>query len=134
MNFSKKHPTNSIEPDNKQALALRVRFESGGAAGASSDVKKKKRDNKFQPQWGTEAARDPSAMTDKSPEDLYEYGSTLFSRKNYEHCADIFELSCKRSGNTLGPSCSNAVYCRMMIMDYGFVSCRITKLLLLYFF
>ncbi|OEU10643.1 O-linked N-acetylglucosamine transferas-like protein [Fragilariopsis cylindrus CCMP1102] len=110
----------AIEPDNKQALALRVRFESGGAAGASSDVKKKKRDNKFQPQWGTEAARDPSAMTDKSPEDLYEYGSTLFSRKNYEHCADIFELSCKRSGNTLGPSCSNAVYCRMMIMDYGF--------------
>lgn len=37
-----------------------------------------------------------------------------------EHCADIFELSYKRSGNTLGPSCSNAVYCRMMIMDWGF--------------
>jgi protein O-GlcNAc transferase len=56
----------------------------------------------------------------KSPEDLYEYGSTLFSRKNYEHAADVFELSCKRSDYTLGPACSNAVYCRMMIMDWGF--------------
>mmetsp|Transcript_13126 Transcript_13126/g.15005 ORF Transcript_13126/g.15005 Transcript_13126/m.15005 type:complete len:716 (+) Transcript_13126:100-2247(+) len=109
----------AIEPDNKEALALRERFESGGASGGG-EVKRKKRDNKFQPQWGTAEARNPSAMTDKTPEDLYEYGSTLFSRKNYEHCADIFELSCIRSGNKLGPSCSNAVYCRMMIMDYGF--------------
>ena len=56
----------------------------------------------------------------KTPEDLYDYGSRLFSRRNYEHCADIFELSCKRSQYTLGPACSNAVYCRMMILDWGF--------------
>jgi len=109
----------SIEPGNKDALSLRERFQSGGALGAEN-IKTKKRENKFQPQWGTPEANNPSAMTDKTPEDLYEYGSTLFSRKNYEHCADVFELSCKRSGKTLGPSCSNAVYCRMMIMDWGF--------------
>jgi tetratricopeptide (TPR) repeat protein len=109
----------AIEPDNKEAIALKQRFETGGALGAG-EIKGKKRENKFQPQWGTPEARNPSAMTNKTPEDLYEYGSTLFSRKNYEHCADVFELSCKRSGNTLGPSCSNAVCCRMMIMDYGF--------------
>jgi len=121
-----------IEPDNTEALALRERFETGGASGGGK-VKGKKRENKFQPQWGTAEARNPSAMTDKSPEDLYEYGATLFARKNYEHCADVFELSCKRSGNTLGPSCSNAVYCRMMIMDYGFVSPPLIKQLSLIF-
>lgn len=98
---------------------MRKRIESGGADGVEN-VKAKERENKFQPQWGTPEANNPSAMTGRTPEDLYEYGSTLFARKNYEHCADVFELSCKRSGNTLGPSCSNAVYCRMMIMDWGF--------------
>jgi len=110
----------AIEPGNKEALALKARIESGGASGADKVKRKKERENKFQPQWGTPEANNPSAMTGKTPEDLYEYGSTLFSRKNYEHCADVFELSCKRSGNTLGPSCSNAVYCRMMVMDWGF--------------
>ena len=109
----------SIDPGNKDALALKERIETGGASGAEK-VKRKERENKFQPQWGTPEADNPSAMTGKTPEDLYEYGSTLFARKNYEHCADVFELSCKRSGNKLGPSCSNAVYCRMMIMDWGF--------------
>lgn len=109
----------AIEPENKDALALKERFESGGASGTGLK-QTKTRENKFQPQWGTPEANNPSLMTGKTPEDLYEYGSTLFARKNYEHCADVFELSCKRSDNTLGPSCSNAVYCRMMIMDWGF--------------
>jgi protein O-GlcNAc transferase len=110
-----------LEPDNKEALFLKERFETGGAMGSGNapPVKKRKeRDNKFQPQWGTPEASNP--LMGKSPEDLYEYGSTLFSRKNYEHAADVFELSCKRSNETLGPACSNAVYCRMMIMDWGF--------------
>jgi tetratricopeptide (TPR) repeat protein len=114
----------AIEPDNKEAIFLKERFETGGAMGWEGStnrmdtVKRKERENKFQPQWGTPEASNP--LMGKSPEDLYEYGSTLFSRRNYEHCADVFELSCLRSGNTLGPSCSNAVYCRMMIMDWGF--------------
>ena len=110
-----------LEPDNKEAKFLKERFETGGAMGQSEQQpikKRKQRDNKFQPEWGTPEASNP--LMGKSPEDLYEYGSTLFSRKNYEHAADVFELSCKRSNETLGPSCSNAVYCRMMIMDWGF--------------
>jgi tetratricopeptide (TPR) repeat protein len=108
----------ALEPDNKEALFLKERFETGGAVGVGDKVKRKPRENKFQPQWGTPEASNP--LMGKSPEDLYEYGSTLFSRRNYEHCADAFELSCLRSDRKLGPSCSNAVYCRMMIMDWGF--------------
>jgi protein O-GlcNAc transferase len=76
------------------------------------------RENKFQPNYGTPEADRP--LDGKAPEELYEYGATLFSRRNYEHCADVFELSCKRSNYQLGASCSNAVYCRHMIMDWGF--------------
>mmetsp|Transcript_64687 Transcript_64687/g.131552 ORF Transcript_64687/g.131552 Transcript_64687/m.131552 type:complete len:825 (+) Transcript_64687:183-2657(+) len=110
----------SIEPNNNEAIALKKRIENDGAHVGEQVVEPKKRENKFQPQWGTPEAGNPSAMTGKSPEDLYEYGTTLFARKNYEHCADVFELSCLRSGNTLGPSCANAVYCRMSVMDWGF--------------
>ena len=106
----------AIEPDNKEALMLRDRFQS--ASEGLPVGKRKERENKFQPQYGTPEASNP--LAGKSPEDLYEYGATLFARKNYEHCADVFELSCKRSGYSLGPSCSNAVYCRMMVMDWGF--------------
>jgi hypothetical protein len=37
-----------------------------------------------------------------------------------QDCADLFELSCYKSGEKLGPSCANAVYCRTMIVDWGF--------------
>lgn len=106
----------ALEPDNQEALHLKERFEAGGQGLPVG--KRKERQNKFQPNYGTPEASNP--LQGKSPEDLYEYGSTLFSRKNYEHCADVFELSCQRSGYSLGPSCSNAIYCRMMIMDWGF--------------
>jgi len=80
--------------------------------------KNRKGNNKFQAPYGSAESQNP--LEGKSPEDLYEYGATLFSRRNYEHCADIFELSCLRSNLQLGPACSNAIYCRMMIMDWGF--------------
>ncbi|KAL3910860.1 MAG: hypothetical protein SGARI_001923, partial [Bacillariaceae sp.] len=112
----------AIDPEHKEALFLKERFQTGGAMGLGNSQpqvkKRKERDNKFQPQWGTPEASNP--LMNKSPEDLYEYGSTLFSRKNYEHAADVFELSCKRSDYTLGPACSNAAYCRMMLMDWSF--------------
>lgn len=56
----------------------------------------------------------------QTPEQLYEVASVHFSNKNYEECADIFEISCQRSGVTLGPSCVNAVYCRSLIVDWGY--------------
>ncbi|NJL18726.1 MAG: hypothetical protein HC938_17835, partial [Nitrospira sp.] len=56
----------------------------------------------------------------KTPEQLYDMGAALFAQKDYEACADIFEISCQRSGYKLSPSCANAVYCRNMILDWGF--------------
>ena len=109
------------DPAHQEARELKHRFattSTGGHHEAVKSVNRKKRDNKFQPAFGTPEADDP--LHGKSPEDLYEYGSTLFSRRNYEHCADIFELSCRRSNYQLGPSCTNAVYCRTMILDWGF--------------
>lgn len=108
----------AMDPNHEEAQHLKERY-SGTAPEGSGDARKtKKRSNKFQAQYGTPEADKP--LDGKSPEDLYEYGSTLFSRRNYEHCADVFELSCKRSGRQLGPACSNAIYCRMMLMDWGF--------------
>lgn len=107
----------SIDPNNEDALQLQQKL-SGGGRKSKSKGKNKIRENKFQPNYGTPEADRP--LDDKSPEDLYEYGATLFSRRNYEHCADVFELSCRRSNYQLGPSCSNAIYCRHMIMDWGF--------------
>jgi tetratricopeptide (TPR) repeat protein len=56
----------------------------------------------------------------KTPEELYELASKEFAKKEFEECADIFEIGCLRSNNRLGPACANAVYCRSMITDYGF--------------
>ncbi len=115
----------AMDPMHPEARALQDRLEGKTTTTTSSKVESttaresnKKRDNKFQPRYGTPEADNP--LEGKSPEDLYEYGATLFTRRNYEHCADVFELSCLRSNEQLGPSCSNAIYCRMMIMDWGF--------------
>jgi protein O-GlcNAc transferase len=116
----------TMDPMHPEALALKDKLEgkitpplgSSSVDHNSDTATFKKRDNKFQARYGTPEADNP--LEGKSPEDLYEYGATLFSRRNYEHCADIFELSCVRSNLKLGPSCSNAIYCRMMIMDWGF--------------
>ena len=37
-----------------------------------------------------------------TPEELYEIGSKHFSDRQYEDCADVFELSCQLSKSTLG--------------------------------
>jgi protein O-GlcNAc transferase len=119
-----------LDPDNEVAEELKRRFDAGQdvsdvnnmATGdgnmAGFKKKPKKPRGKFQPEFGS--SEDANPLANKSPEDLYEHGSTLFSRRNYEHCADVFELSCRVSDFTLGPACSNAVYCRMMITDWGF--------------
>jgi tetratricopeptide (TPR) repeat protein len=113
-----------FDPTHAEAREVQSKLESqsqgGGRVDPSSftNVNRKERTSKFQPGFGTPEADDP--LKGKTPEDLYEYGSTLFSRRNYEHCADVFELSCRRSNYQLGPSCSNAVYCRSMVLDWGF--------------
>lgn len=59
-------------------------------------------------------------LQDLTPEQLYDIAADKFSSKEYEECADVAEISCLRSFEKLGPSCSNAVYCRSIIVDYGF--------------
>jgi protein O-GlcNAc transferase len=55
-----------------------------------------------------------------TPEQLYELAAEDFASKDYELCADVFTYSCIKSNHTLGPACANAVYCRTMIVDWGF--------------
>lgn len=105
----------SVDPNNGAALAIIKEFgeaRTGGAgtAGAPS--------NDSSASSATKEQQDP--YYGKTPEELYEVASAHFSDKRYETCADVFELSCQRSGRSLGPSCANAVYCRSMIVDWGF--------------
>jgi tetratricopeptide (TPR) repeat protein len=74
----------SIDSSNGDALALLEKFEGGGTSKSrsSSKASRKKRENPFQPNYGTPEADRP--LDDKSPEELYSYGATLFSRRNYE--------------------------------------------------
>ena len=114
----------SIDPDNEKVLAVKREF-------IDSKTKKPGQDEtETTPSSSSTTTTDaPGATTassshlkldQKSPEELYEVASGYFSSKDYETCADIFELSCQKSGETLGPSCANAVYCRSMIADWGF--------------
>ena len=102
----------SVDATNANAKAVRNEFRSYLGDTFSSDdesVSKMKDDENCN-----------ADLKGKTPEELYEIGSSHFSEKNFEECADVFEISCLRSGQQLGPSCVNAVYCRMMISDYGF--------------
>lgn len=104
----------SIDPDNAAAKAVQDEFGAGGtsvgtSSSTSGDMDTADDDDDENPD-----------LKGKSPEQLYEVAAEHFSNKDYEECADIFEISCLRSGGKLGPSCSNAVYCRNMITDWGF--------------
>ena len=100
----------AVDPNNKAALAIQREYRPSNSQNAA---------NPNAPATVVAASRDDE--TDgKKPEELYELASRYFSEKKYEECADIFELSCIRSNYRLGPSCSSAVYCRNLIVDYGF--------------
>lgn len=94
-----------VDPHNEAALLVQREYgeESSGNI-SSADIEEDSN----------------SDLHGKTPEQLYEIASQHFSEKNYEECADIFEISCARSGHKLGPSCASAVYCRNLIVDYGF--------------
>jgi tetratricopeptide (TPR) repeat protein len=101
----------SVDPDNLAALAVQDEFGDGDIVGLKS---------LSMDDGDTDDADDNDDLREKSPETLYGIASEHFSEKDYEECADVFEISCLRSGNRLGPSCANAVYCRNMITDWGF--------------
>lgn len=86
----------SVDPNNPAALQVQQEFGEFKSKGPNADLK------------------------GQTPEQLYALASDHFANKHYEECADVFEISCIRSNYKLGPSCANAVYCRTMILDYGF--------------
>ena len=108
----------SVDPNNEAALAIQKEFGEGRTGGSAAGV----------PSTDTEQSASSAAKSNeeedpyygKTPEALYEVASEHFAKKEYEACADVFELSCARSRRTLGPSCANAIYCRSMIVDWGF--------------
>jgi protein O-GlcNAc transferase len=95
----------ALEADPKNLLALAVQNEYAPVQKTTQTTKKESKNKDLE---------------GKTPEQLYDMASHLFADKKYEECADISEISCIRSGHALGPSCSNAVYCRNLIVDYGF--------------
>ena len=118
-----------MDPNNAKALAVKREFvykiqqsNAGPTAPARSSAKtgsaNQAQQSNLKTQKTTNKKSDP--LSGKTPEQLYEVASKHFSNKEYEKCADTFERSCQESGETLGPSCANAVYCRNMIVDWGF--------------
>lgn len=99
----------TVDPTNAAARAVRNEFGGGS-----------EKDDSKKPEAGGGSGHGNSDLAGKTPEELYEVASQHFSAKQYEECADVFEISCQRSGHRLGPSCASAVYCRNLIVDYGF--------------
>ena len=98
----------SVDPNNEAALAVQEEFGDSSSSSSSQQAS------------GSSAKDEVDEYIGKTPEQLYGIASEFFAKKNYESCADVFELSCERSLRKLGPSCANAVYCRGMLMDWGF--------------
>ena len=55
----------------------------------------------------------------KSPEELYNLGTQYFNTKQLPRAAELFELSCKASKRELHVACTNAVYLRTNLCDWG---------------
>jgi hypothetical protein len=115
----------TLDPNNAAALAVQREFEPEVLAKLGSQVV----DNDGHSDDDDDDDDDDgnSDVRDKTPEQLYEMASQHFVNKEYDACADLFEMSCLRSNKKLYPSCANAVYCRSMIVDYGFNGTQFVK-------
>jgi tetratricopeptide (TPR) repeat protein len=112
----------AMDPNHEEALLLKDNLEALGfpldglGAGRSAGLS--------DPDEGEEDEEEDEVEleygSDRTPEELYGTASDFFANKEYEKCADVFEISCQKSGQRLSPSCANAVYCRNMIIDWGF--------------
>ena len=65
---------------------------------------------------GKLGGNDPSGLT---PEELYSDGTDYFSQRRYVLAADAFQRSCELSEGRIGAACTNAVYCRANVLDWG---------------
>ena len=112
------HQALALDPSHPLALSIQRDYEPEILVKAS----KTKISHQQHDEGSFQAIDSPknSDVVGKTPEQLYEMASDQFATKNYEDCADLFEMSCILSGYKLYPSCANAVYCRTMIVDYGY--------------
>jgi len=111
----------AMDPDHSDGNLLKDQLEAMGIyAGDNNDSSTNKRRRTITSNTNNEDDEDDDLFLEKTPAELYEMASTHFAERNYEKCADVFEISCVRSQMQLSPSCANAVYCRNMIIDWGF--------------
>jgi protein O-GlcNAc transferase len=109
-----------MDPYHEEALILKKQLSAMGAfESESTDDDDEEAERKDESQG--------SDLMHETPEKLYEIASGHFASRNYESCADVFEISCQKSAERLFPSCSNAVYCRNMIIDWGFNGTQFEK-------
>jgi len=113
-----------VEPNNSEGLMIFSQLDSMGKLTAAEQKilqqYLEKTDGVDQNIGDEENVEVEDKYDRMTPEQLYELGAQKFSDREYEDCADFFELSCQKSKLKLGPSCANAVYCRNMILDWGF--------------
>ena len=97
-----------VDPNHGGALELRglLQASSSGAGGATAAAA-----------GGGGGATDPDSG--KTPEELYHDGTQYFSRKQYARAASAFQRSCDLSSRRIGVACTNAVYCRSNVLDWG---------------
>lgn len=99
-----------VDPHNQDALLLEEQISALGFVGTMADDGDDEDDDD----------QNEATGMSESPEQLYEIAGDYFQKREYEKCADFFEISCQKSNQQLSPSCANAVYCRNMIIDWGF--------------
>jgi len=106
----------TLDPTHEHGLLLKEQLEAMGMnlKGSEDDEDDEDEDNE------DDYEDDDDLGISGTPEELYEVASDYFQKRDYQLCADYFEVSCQNSGQRLGPSCANAVYCRNMIVDWGF--------------
>ena len=104
-----------VDPNHSGALELQRILASpdataGATAGAGAGSATKGGS-------GNMNAKDPASG--KTPEQLYHDGTEYFSQKQHTKAAAAFQKSCDLSQRQIGVACTNAVYCRTNVLDWG---------------
>ena len=95
-----------VDPNHSGALELqRILASPDATAGAGAGIA------------GGNSAKDPDSG--KTPEQLYHDGTEFFAQKQHAKAAAAFQKSCDLSQRQIGVACTNAVYCRTNVLDWG---------------
>mmetsp|Transcript_1409 Transcript_1409/g.2969 ORF Transcript_1409/g.2969 Transcript_1409/m.2969 type:complete len:941 (+) Transcript_1409:158-2980(+) len=93
----------------------------------ASDPNNQQKEIKDSGFWGQFTDKDnmASASTDddineKTPEEIYNIAALHFNTKNIPYASQLFELSCQKSNNKLSVACTNAIYLRTNLCDWGY--------------